>query len=98
MGLFIFIPAATVKSYNLFLFGLFVLFSGVTILQTVCNPYIGVLGELKNRAARINFAQGIGAVGAALTAPVGGWFMLQLFEYDLFGGIKVFYLIMTGLF
>ena len=98
LGLFIFFPAASVKSYNLFLFGLFVLFSGVTILQTVCNPYIGVLGKIKNRAARINFAQGIGAVGAALTAPIGGWFMLQLFENDLFGGIKVFYLIMAGLF
>lgn len=98
MGLFIFIPAATLKSYNLFLFGLFVLFSGVTILQTICNPYIGVLGDIKNRAARINFAQGIGAAGAALTAPIGGWFMLQLFKNDLFGGIKVFYLIMAGLF
>lgn len=98
IGLLLFFPAAVVKSYNLFLTGLFVLFSGVTILQTVCNPYIGVLGELKNRAARINFAQGVGAVGAALTAPIGGWFMLQLFEKDLFGGIKIFYLIVAGIF
>ena len=98
IGLAIFFPASIVKSYNLFLTGLFVLFSGVTILQTICNPYIGVLGELKNRAARINFAQGVGAIGAALTAPLGGWFMLELFEKDIFGGIKIFYLIIAGFF
>ena len=47
---------------------------------------------------RINFAQGIGAIGAALTAPLGGWFILNLFEGNIFGGIKYFYLILTGLF
>jgi MFS transporter, FHS family, L-fucose permease len=98
LGLLIFIPASTVKSYGIFLAGLFVLFSGVTILQTVCNPYIGVLGDLKNRAARINFAQGIGAIGAALTAPLGGWFILELFENNIFSGIKWFYFILAVIF
>lgn len=98
IGLAIFFPAAVAKSYNMFLGGLFVLFSGVTILQTVCNPYIGILGDIKNRAARINFAQGIGAIGAALTAPLGGWFMLELFEKDIFGGMKIFFLMISGLF
>lgn len=98
LGLLIFLPASMIKSYPIFLCGLFVLFSGVTILQTVCNPYIGVLGTQKNREARINFAQGVGAIGAALTAPIGGWFMLQLFENNVFGGIKLFYLIVAGIF
>lgn len=98
IGLFIFYPASIMRNYNMFLVGLFVLFGGVTILQTVCNPYIGILGKAKNRVARINFAQGVGAIGAALTAPIGGWFMLELFENDVFGGIKIFYLIIAGLF
>ncbi len=98
IGLLVFIPASYFKNYAIFLVGLFVLFSGITILQTVCNPYIGVLGSEKNRAARINFAQGIGAIGAALTAPLGGWFILQLFDDNIFGGIKLFYLIIAGLF
>ena len=97
-GLLVFYPAAMLQSYNVFLAGLFVLFAGVTILQTVCNPYIGVLGSPKNREARINFAQGIGAIGAALTAPLGGWFILEWFENDVFGGIKIFYLIVAGIF
>ena len=98
MGLFIFFPASIIKSYPLFLTGLFVLFSGITILQTVCNPYIGILGSAKNREARINFAQGIGAIGAALTAPLGGWFILELFGNNIFGGIKIFYLVISGIF
>lgn len=98
IGLLIFIPASFLKSYQVFLLGLFVLFSGVTILQTMCNPYIGILGNIKNRTARINFAQGVGAIGAALTAPLGGWFILQLFGNDVFGGIKLFYLILSGIF
>ncbi len=98
IGLLIFYPASVLESYNLFLVGLFVLFGGVTILQTVCNPYIGILGNINNREARINFAQGVGAIGAALTAPIGGWFMLEWFENDVFGGIKIFYLVIAGLF
>ena len=98
LGLLVFVPASLLRNYNIFLVGLFVLFSGITVLQTVCNPYIGVLGTKKNRSARINFAQGIGAIGAALTAPVGGWFILQLFDHDVFGGIKWFYIIMAVLF
>jgi len=97
-GLLIFIPASFVKSYQVYLIGLFVLFSGITILQTICNPYIGELGHVKTRAARINLAQGIGAIGAALTAPFGGWFILQVFSDNIFGGIKLFYLIIAGLF
>lgn len=98
LGLLIFIPASFARSYSIYLVGLFVLFCGVTILQTVCNPYIGILGTSKNREARINFAQGVGAIGAALTAPLGGWFMLQLFENNVFGGIKLFYLTVAGIF
>ncbi len=97
-GLLLFYPAAVWRNYNVFLTGLAVLFGGVTILQTVCNPYIGLLGSPENRAARINFAQGIGAIGAALTAPLGGWFILELFRDDIFGGIKFFYLMIAGLF
>lgn len=98
MGLLIFYPASAFQNYNIFLLGLFVLFSGVTILQTVCNPYIGILGASETREARINFAQGIGAIGAAVTAPLGGWFMLELYDGNIFGGIKFFYILVALVF
>jgi len=93
-GLLIFIPAAKILSFNLFLIGTFVIFSGVTFLQIVCNPYVRALGPLKTAASRINLSQGLGAVSAFLTAYVAGGFILKLYADDPFNGIVWFYLIL----
>jgi len=69
-GCGIFYPAAAVESYPLFLVGLFVLASGVTILQVAANPYVANLGEAKTSASRLNLAQAINSLGHTL-AP---WF------------------------
>jgi len=98
LGLLIFIPAAIIMSYPLFLIGTFVMFSGVTFLQIVCNPYIRALGPPNRAASRINLSQGLGAIGAFLTAYVAGWFILKLFAADPFNGIVWFYLILAIIF
>ena len=97
-GLLIFIPAAKILSFPLFLAGTFVIFSGVTFLQVVCNPYIRALGPPKTSASRINLSQGLGASGAFLTAYVAGWFILKRFADDPFNGITWFYLILGIIF
>ncbi len=53
-GAFLFIPAALVRSYPLFLSGLFVQGTGLAILQTASNPYITILGPLETAARRIS--------------------------------------------
>lgn len=98
LGLLIFIPAAMILSFPLFLIGTFVTFSGITFLQITCNPYVRALGVPSRAASRINLSQGLGAVGAFLTAYVAGGFILKLFADDPFQGIVWFYLIMGGLF
>lgn len=98
IGLLLFIPAALMLSYPLFLIGTFVTFSGVTFLQITCNPYVRALGVPSRAASRINLSQGLGAVGAFLTAYVAGGFILKLFGDDPFKGIVWFYMIMGGLF
>ena len=98
IGLLIFIPAAKILSFPLFLVGTFVIFSGVTFLQIVCNPYVRALGPPKTAASRINLSQGLGAVGAFLTAYVAGWFILKQFAADPFKGITWFYLILGIIF
>jgi FHS family L-fucose permease-like MFS transporter len=98
IGLLIFIPAALIKSYPLFLIATFVMFSGVTFLQIVCNPYIRALGPPNRAASRINLSQGLGAIGAFLTSYVAGWFILKQFEADPFKGIVWFYLMLGILF
>jgi MFS transporter, FHS family, L-fucose permease len=54
IGSLIFIPAASIRSYPLFLFGLFVQGTGLTLLQTASNPYVTILGPIESAAKRIS--------------------------------------------
>ena len=71
VGCLLFYPAAGLNTYGLFLFGLFVLASGITILQVSANPYVAILGEERTAASRLNLAQAINSLGHTL-APLFG--------------------------
>ena len=53
-GLLVFIPASIVISYPLFLFALFIVGSGLALLQVAINPYVGALGNPETAASRLN--------------------------------------------
>jgi glucose/galactose transporter len=53
-GALVFIPAADARSYSMFLFGLFVLGTGLALLQTASNPYVSVIGPIESAAKRIS--------------------------------------------
>jgi len=53
-GALIFIPAARARSYPMFLTGLFIIGTGLTLLQTASNPYVTVLGPMESAAKRIS--------------------------------------------
>lgn len=53
-GALLFIPAANARSYPLFLTGLFIIGTGLALLQTASNPYVTVLGPLESAAQRIS--------------------------------------------
>ena len=53
-GALIFIPAAEARSYGMFLTGLFVLGTGLALLQTASNPYVSVIGPIESAAKRIS--------------------------------------------
>jgi len=55
VGTLIFIPAAQLVSYPLFLVGLFTIGIGLTLLQTASNPYVTILGPKESAAQRISF-------------------------------------------
>lgn len=69
IGVFIFIPAALSRTYEIFLLGLFTIGSGLAILQTAANPYITILGPSEKAAKRISF-MGICNKGAGILAPL----------------------------
>lgn len=69
LGALIFIPAAQTRIYGIFLFALFMLGTGLTILQAASNPYIVLLGPTETAAVRISI-MGILNKGAGVIAPL----------------------------
>lgn len=68
-GALIFIPAAGSRTYSTFLIGLFVIGTGLALLQTASNPYITILGPIESAAKRISI-MGICNKGAGAIAPL----------------------------
>jgi MFS transporter, FHS family, L-fucose permease len=66
LGTLGFIPAAVMGSYGIFLFSLFVLASGITLLQVAVNPYVTLLGPPEKSAFRLNLAQAFNSLGTTL--------------------------------
>ncbi|MCP4291388.1 MAG: sugar MFS transporter [bacterium] len=81
IGCCLFYPAATTNQYAFFLGALFVLASGVTILQIAANPYAAILGKPEDASSRLNLAQGVNSIGTTL-APIAGGLLL----YKVFAG------------
>ena len=68
-GALVFIPAAQSRAYPLFLTGLFIIGTGLSILQTASNPYITILGPIESAAKRISI-MGIANKVAGVLAPL----------------------------
>jgi FHS family L-fucose permease-like MFS transporter len=80
-GAFLFIPAANTQSYVFFLFALFIIACGLTILETVANPYAASLGPAATSTQRLNLAQSFNGLAAAI-APVIGARIILTKEYS----------------
>jgi len=100
-GCALFFPAAEFRSYPFFLMALFLLATGVTLLQIAANPYAAILGKPETASSRLNLAQGVNSLGTTI-APIAGGLLL----YKVFAGgpvvtidsIKIPYLIYGSLF
>jgi MFS transporter, FHS family, L-fucose permease len=68
-GALLFIPAANTRTYWLFLTGLFIIGTGLSILQTAVNPYITIIGPIESAAKRISI-MGICNKVAGVLAPI----------------------------
>jgi MFS transporter, FHS family, L-fucose permease len=76
LGAFLFVPAASVPSYPLFLGALIVLAAGITCLQVAANPYVTVLGKPETASSRLNLTQAFNSLGTFLAPFFGGLFIL----------------------
>lgn len=76
-GALLFIPAAMTRTYELFLLGLFVLGSGLAVLQTASNPYITILGPRESAAKRISIMGICNKVAGVLSPIILGAIVLK---------------------
>jgi MFS transporter, FHS family, L-fucose permease len=77
LGAFLFVPAASVPSYPLFLFALIVLAAGITCLQVAANPYVTVLGNPETASSRLNLTQAFNSLGTFLAPFFGSLLILS---------------------
>ncbi|WP_225007504.1 MULTISPECIES: sugar MFS transporter [Novosphingobium] len=75
-GCLLFIPASQSAAYPLFLFALFVLASGVVVVQVVTNPLISLLGPQRTASSRLTFAQAFNSLGTVIFPTVGATLIL----------------------
>jgi MFS transporter, FHS family, L-fucose permease len=76
-GALVFIPAAMTRMYPLFLLGLFVIGTGLAILQTASNPYISILGPKESAAQRISIMGICNKVAGVLSPIILGAIILK---------------------
>src|SRR6201988_10508 len=76
-GAFLFVPAASVVSYPLFLTALLVLAAGITGLQVSANPYVDLLGKPETASSRLDLTQAFNSLGTTIAPKIGGLLILS---------------------
>src|SRR5271157_1345965 len=99
-GAFLFVPAAMVPSYPLFLTALIILAAGITALQVAANPYVIVLGKPETASSRLNLTQAFNSLGTTIAPKIGGLLILsaapaalQAYRIQEAASVKVPYII-----
>ncbi len=76
-GALLFFPASMIISYGFFLTALFILASGITILQVAANPFVAVLGPPETASSRLNLTQAINSLGTTIAPYFGSILILE---------------------
>jgi MFS transporter, FHS family, L-fucose permease len=95
-----FYPAASMHSYPMFLSALFVLASGITILQVSANPYVTLLGPKESASSRLTMTQAFNSLGTTVAPYLGALFILNEAASSMSApsadSVKVPYLVLTA--
>jgi FHS family L-fucose permease-like MFS transporter len=96
IGCALFYPAAEAHVYELFLLALFVLASGITILQVSANPYVSVLGPAKTASSRLTMTQAFNSLGTTVAPLFGSWLILSEISQATAEEVKFPYLMLSA--
>lgn len=76
-GAILFLPAAWAASYAFYLFAIYVMATGCSVLETTSNPYILSMGSLETATRRLNIAQAFNPIGCIMGILISKYFILQ---------------------
>ncbi len=76
-GALLFLPAANMQVFGIFLIGLFILGCGLTLLETAANPYVTKLGEPEGATSRLILAQSFNGLASFVAPVIGTLFILS---------------------
>lgn len=76
-GALMMVPAARIPSYGVTLFALFVVASGITLLQVAANPYVAVIGPVESSESRLTLVQAFNSMGTFFAPYFGGYLILS---------------------
>ena len=77
VGAILFVPAANARDYNMFLIGLFIIGTGMALLQTASNPYVSIIGPIESAAMRISIMGISNKVAGILAGLIFGYIALN---------------------
>lgn len=102
IGCLMFYPAASVHSYPLFLGALFVLASGITLLQVSANPYVTLLGPTKTASSRLTMTQAFNSLGTTVAPYLGAILILdqatsEVAKANTAESVQIPYLVLTAM-
>ena len=71
------VPAAHIPSFGVTLVALFVIASGITLLQVAANPYVAVIGPAESSESRLTLVQAFNSMGTFFAPYFGGYLILS---------------------
>ncbi len=77
LGSLMMVPAAQIPSYEVTLVALFVIASGITLLQVAANPYVAVIGPPESSESRLTLVQAFNSMGTFFAPYFGGYLILS---------------------
>jgi len=101
VGCLLFIPAAKLVSFPLFLTAVFIVEAGVTALQTSANPYVAILGPEHSAPIRLTLAQAFNSIGCTIAPLIAGAFILSdptkvISKAEIADTVRIPYLLIAG--
>ncbi len=88
VGMFVFVPAAMMREFAMFLAGLFLIGTGLAILQTAANPYVTIIGPIESAARRISIVGICNKVAGIISPLVFAAVILDPGDSELFSLIE----------